>query len=159
MQKPDHTRLPTYTHTHMSTHKNMRAYTHTQTLIHTGIHTNICTRTCMLEQIEHKEKTGNEEIVKWLQWLETNKNTETVVDIILKAAGKTDDGDGSEPTNHETSRIFTNTLTDARLACARAHTHTSAQKHICSCHICNRRHCCPRRRSQAQATLLGSATI
>ena len=47
MQKPDHTRLPTYTHIHMNTHKNMRAYTHTQTLIHTGIHTNNCTRTCM----------------------------------------------------------------------------------------------------------------
>jgi hypothetical protein len=46
-KNPDHTRLPSYTHTHMSTQKNMRACTPTQPLIHTGIHTNICTPTCM----------------------------------------------------------------------------------------------------------------
>ena len=119
MQKPHHTRLPTYTYTHKNTHKSMRAYTPTQPLIQTRIHTNICTRTCMHTHALTYTPTNHE-----TSQIFTNTHTDARP---LRANGCLH--------THitRTQRNFANIHKHPHtrsLVSARAHTHTHSSAHI-----------------------------
>jgi hypothetical protein len=131
-----HTRTLAHAHTNTHTHRYMGYHimmnqTHTDTHMQKPDHTRLPTYT-HTHMSTHKNMRAYTHTQTWIHTgIHTNICRRTCMHTHTLSY---------TPTNHETSQIFTNTLSRS-LVSARAHTHSSANIHICAW-ICNGRHCC-----------------